>query len=229
MQLSGMDKVDYSALIALARQAQQTTDLLEQTKLLRQFMDQSSPFLQKHPMQMLLWQLRAASAISLNDPMAGYEAGEKLLAADSDDPNLQQLLGQLKNKHWLDKTEAKKQAKFGWLLGTWSLSCAEADQNGNVQQRCDPGAIEFSKLASSESVADGYRISGDGVKKANSAFRVTVLASGEIHCEEPKGYNSSERVPVLSCNTADNNRSLTIYSAAYKPKGYIWTWSMHKN
>jgi hypothetical protein len=47
-ELSGMDKVDYNALIVLARQAQQTTDSSEQKKLLNQFMDQSSLFLQKH-------------------------------------------------------------------------------------------------------------------------------------------------------------------------------------
>ena len=114
-QLNGMDKVDYNALIALARQAQQTTDLDEQKKMLQQFMDQSAPFLQKHPDQMLLWQLRAASAISLNEPMLGYEAGQKLLgagAADSNDPALQQLLGQLKNKGWLDKQIAEKQAEI---------------------------------------------------------------------------------------------------------------------
>jgi len=35
--------------------------------------------LQKHPDQILLWQLRAASAITLNEPMAGYQAGEKLI------------------------------------------------------------------------------------------------------------------------------------------------------
>ena len=231
-QFTGMDKVDYSALIVLALQAKQTTDLSQQLTLLQQFMDQSSGFLQKHPDQMLLWQLRADTAISLNDPRDGYEAGQQLMTAgagDSNDPNLQELLGRLKNKGWLDKAKAEKQAKFGWLLGTWSLSCAEADENENVQQRCDPGGIEFSKLASSDSVADGYRISGDGVKKVSSAFRVTVLASGEIRSEEPKGYNSSEWVPVLSCTTTDHNRSLIIRSAAYKPKGYVWTWSMHKD
>lgn len=110
-QLTGMDKVDYNALIALAREAQQTPDLDEQGKLLKQFMDQSSTFLPKHPDQELLWQLRAASAMSLNDPLAGYEAGQKLLAAgaaDSSDPALQKLLGQLKNKGWFEKQEAEK-------------------------------------------------------------------------------------------------------------------------
>jgi hypothetical protein len=113
-QLTGMDKVDLNALLLLARQAQQTTDLDEQRKLLKQFMDQSSAFLDKHPEQTMLWQLRAASAISLNDPMAGYEAGQKLLAAgaaDSTDPAVQQLLVQLRNKGWLDKQEATAQTR----------------------------------------------------------------------------------------------------------------------
>src|SRR3984957_2988724 len=39
-QLTGMDKVDYDALIELGRQAQTTTDLTEQTKQLWQFMEQ---------------------------------------------------------------------------------------------------------------------------------------------------------------------------------------------
>jgi hypothetical protein len=107
----GMDKIDYNSLIELAREAQQATDLTEQTKLLKQFMDQSNSFLEKHPDQILLWQLRAASAISLNQPMAGYRAGEKLIAAgaaNSNDANLQRLLGQLRNKGWLDRQRAEK-------------------------------------------------------------------------------------------------------------------------
>lgn len=110
-ELTGMDKVDYNALIELAREAQQATDLTEQSGLLQQFMDQSSSFLEKHPDQILLWQLRAASAISLNQPMAGYRAGEKLIgagAANSNDANLQRLLGQLRNKGWLDRQKAEE-------------------------------------------------------------------------------------------------------------------------
>lgn len=110
-QLTGMDKVDFNALIELARQAQLNTDLEQQKASLQQFMDQSSVFLRKHPDQMLLWQLRAASAISLNEPLEGFEAGQKLLAAgaaDSSDPALQQLLGRIKNKGWLDKEGAEK-------------------------------------------------------------------------------------------------------------------------
>jgi hypothetical protein len=109
-ELTGMDKVDYSALIELVRQAQQTTDLPEQTQLLTQFMQQSSLFLRKHPEQTVLWQFRAVSAISLNAPMAGFEAGQKLLAAgaaDSNDPKLLQLLAKLKLLGWMDRQEAE--------------------------------------------------------------------------------------------------------------------------
>ena len=110
-QLTGMDKVDYDALIELAREAQQTTDLPRQKTLLQQFMDQSSLFLQKHPDEMLIWQLRATTAISLNDPAAGYEAGQRLIAAgaaDGNDSNVRRLLAQLKNKGWLDQQGVQK-------------------------------------------------------------------------------------------------------------------------
>jgi len=116
--LTGMDKVDYNALIELARHAQQDTDLEQQKVSLKQFMDQSVSFLQKHPDQMLLWKLRAASAISLNDPIAGYETGQKLLAAgaaDSNDPSLQKLLAELRNKGWLDKQGAENAQEYVWL------------------------------------------------------------------------------------------------------------------
>ena len=112
--LTGMDKIDCNGLIELARQAQQTIDLAEQTKLMQQFMAQSSPFLEKHPDQILLWELRAQMAMSINDPRAGYEAGERILAAggaESNDLALQRLLGQLKNKGWLNQQEAESQAQ----------------------------------------------------------------------------------------------------------------------
>jgi len=110
-QLTGMDKVEYNSLIELGREAQQTTDSEEQKKLLQQFMEKSSPFLQKYPDEMLLWQLRAAGAITLDDALAGYEAGQKLLAAgggDNDNANLGRLLAQLNLKGWMDKRFLEK-------------------------------------------------------------------------------------------------------------------------
>ena len=111
-QLTGMDKVQYDSLIELGREAQQATDLDEQKKLLVQFMNDSSGFLQKHPDEMLLWQLRAAGALSLDGPLAGYQAGQQLLAAGaatSGDPNVSHLLAQLNLKGWMDKQQAEKQ------------------------------------------------------------------------------------------------------------------------
>ena len=113
-QLTGMEKVDYNALIEQARQAQQTTDPDQQKSLLQRFLADSSLFLQKHPQQMLIWQIRAAAAISLDDMYAGSDAGQKLLAAgaaDSNNPSLEHLISQLKLKGWLDQekmAEAKR-------------------------------------------------------------------------------------------------------------------------
>jgi formylglycine-generating enzyme required for sulfatase activity len=110
-QLTGMDKVEYNTLLELAREAHQTTDLAQQKTLLKQFMDDSRAFLQKDPEQMLVWQLRAATALSLDDITAGFEAGQKLLAAgaaDSNDPKLQQLLAKLNLKGWLDEQTVKE-------------------------------------------------------------------------------------------------------------------------
>lgn len=182
-QLSGMDKVDYNALIVLARQAQQTADLGEQRKLLQQFMNQSAVFLGNHPNQMLLWQLRAQLAISLNEPMDGYEAGQKLLAAgaaDSNDPVLQQLLGQLKNKGWLDQEEAARQDEkakdYLSILGTWGGRLSWADHRGHEVGHSD-FSVEFSKT---DSVIEGYVISANGTKKTDPWLRGTILDSGEV-------------------------------------------------
>ena len=200
--LIGMERVDYNALIVLAHQAQQTTDLPEQTKLLQQFMDQSSPFLQKHPMQMLLWQLRAASAISLNDPMAGYEAGEKLLAAgaaDSNDSNLQGLLAQLKNRGWFDKNgveEEESQMKYDWLLGTWSMSTNQWD--GTLKD-------EFSR---SGSVIESYLFTENGEKWASPWLRGTILDSGEIRWDviwAKEGWK-----PVISWEFGSDKRMMKL-------------------
>jgi len=130
-QLTGMDKVDYDALIVLGRQAQQNTDLDQQKASLRQFMDQSDAFLQKHPEALLLWEIRAQASLSLDEPMAGNEAGQRLLAVgvtDSTDANVRILLAQLKNKGWLDKQGMEDAEQYNWLqslklglaYGIWS-------------------------------------------------------------------------------------------------------------
>jgi hypothetical protein len=179
-QFTGMDKVEYNALIELARQAQQNADLKQQKASLKQFMVESSAFLQKYSDQMLLWQLRAASALSLDNADAGYEAAQKLLAAgagDSNDPNLQQLFSQLKIKGWLDKQKVEEYQKYGGILGTWSLSGSSGDQSNQqfsgyteVFSKSDRGDIEG-------------RFVGGGHKRLEPDLRGTILSSGEIKWE----------------------------------------------
>jgi hypothetical protein len=141
--LTGMDKVDYNALIELARQAQESTDAYEQGRLMGRFMGQSVRFLQKHPEQMLLWRLRAVIAIAANRPMDGYEAGQRLLdagAADSNDPAMQKLLAQLRNKGWLDRRgainaqdEALRQRVGEMYGGTWYGKVAAPDNHSPMK------------------------------------------------------------------------------------------------
>jgi hypothetical protein len=188
-QLAGMDKVDYNALIQRAREAQQTTDLDQQKILLKQFMDDSSQFLQKHPDQMLLWQFRAVSAIILDNMTDGYDAGQKLLAGgavDSNDPNLQQLLAQLKNKGWLDKEKMvkhelfeDKQKKLGWLLGTWNVTWTWKVPDLTLLS-CNRGSEEFSL---SDSNIEGNEITSAGRKNPEPDLRGTILQSEEINWE----------------------------------------------
>ena len=180
VNLAGMDKVDYEALIELAKQAQQTTDLEQQKTLLNQFMSQSVVFLQKHPTAMLLWQLRAASAISLNDPRQGYEAGQKLVAmgaADGNDANVQRLLAQLKNKGWLDKQDVEVQQgqedlkrKFAWLIGTWKVSWRWNITRAYANDHERGGEM----FVFSGSTIEGYEISNAGLRASVPDLRADI-------------------------------------------------------
>lgn len=179
--LTGMDKVEYNSLIELARQAQQTTDLGQQKMLLEKFMSESRPFVDQHPDQILIWQLRAASALSLNEPIEGYEAGQELLsagAANSNDPNLQHLMAQLNLQGWLDhkKAEIREQEKgFAWLVGTWTSTWDWwwGEVHGRDQEQ----------FVVTDAGIDGYLIGGDGVRNPEPDFRGKMLDSGEIQWE----------------------------------------------
>ena len=225
-QLTGMDKVDYNALIQLARQAQQNADPAEQRKLLQQFMGQSNAFLQKHPDQILLWQLRAASAISLNDPMAGYKAGQKLIAAgaaDSNDPNLEQLLAQLKNQGWLDKQEAEKAAKqaqyeqYDWILGEVQFGGSVTDMQGGVREASSGGArISFVKSGSMF----------EGLWAGKPFLEFAVLDSGAISCKL-KG-EESDRNSLRSCEIDSVKRTLKLVETGTDKYHYTWTTFLSK-
>jgi len=228
-QLTGMERVDYDALIELARQAQQNTDLEQQKASLEQFMDESGLFLQKHPDQMLLWQLRAASAISLNSPTAGYEAGQKLLAmgaADSNDLNLRRLLAQLKNKGYLD-SDAERQARYDWIVGTWTVVFSydglEAISRSAPSIR---STVTFSKSAAvleGHTLLDGVLTSGDpGLLDplSNSAYRGTILDSKEIRWEwtQNRPNDASGWMPAISFVSSEDKKTMTIVFSSSKFK-----------
>jgi hypothetical protein len=219
-QLTGMDRVDYDALIELARQAQQNTDLIEQKAMLKRFTNQSKPFLQKHPDEMLLWQLRAASAMSLDDPTVGYEAGKRLLAADSNDPNLRHLLAQLKNKGWLDKQIVDQieedSQKYGGILGTWSITWAlEAGGYTDLLPH-DGGKTVFSKTASGGIEAYYTDAVGTSDPRFGKLFlRGTMLKPGEIGWEVnlppiPPQCCPSGWQPAISYEIRSDKRTMKI-------------------
>ena len=182
-QFTGMDKLEYNSLIELGREAQQTTDLEQQKTSLKQFMSKSSAFLLKHPEQMLLWQIRAAAALSLDDADAGYEAGQKLLAAgaaDSGDSNQMQILSKLNNKGWLDKEKLEYAKKYAWIVGTWRMSSSDYD-TGQIQPS-DEKEI-FSKTDSGD--IEGCYVSTRGYRVTNQKpdMRGRIVATGEIEWE----------------------------------------------
>ncbi len=148
--LIGMEKVEYNSLIELARQAQQTTDLDQQNLLLQQFVDKSRPFLQRHPENILLWQVLAASALSLGDPLSGYEAGIHLLSvsgADGGDVQSQQLLSKLNLKGWLNKdrvivTSHNFKIRFSeWYQAVLSSRARAELMEGQSEQEPTPPTI----------------------------------------------------------------------------------------
>jgi hypothetical protein len=228
-QLTGMDKVDYNALIVLARRAQQTTDLAEQTKLLSQFMDQSRSFLERRPEQILLWQLRAQIAASEDDVWAGYEAGQRLLAAgaaDSNDSALQNLMGELKNKGWFEReaaVAAEKQEEltknYGWMRGNWSESFsipytyrAPDGFMSSMKTHTNPGEhvykeeFDFSK---SLPVIEAYILDDSGKTKWVPT-KFTLDGSGALRCEL---YIDQEHAykQATSCQIDENRKTITLF------------------
>ncbi|MEI6105877.1 MAG: SUMF1/EgtB/PvdO family nonheme iron enzyme [Opitutae bacterium] len=104
-RLTVPEQASYQALLALARQAKQATTIAEQKTLLRQFMNESRALADRYMDLALLWEMRAAAAMVLDDIKAGAEAGKQLMLlgeSAGNDANLPGLLALLKNKGWLD-------------------------------------------------------------------------------------------------------------------------------
>jgi hypothetical protein len=216
--LAGMDQVDYDALLELARHAQQNTDLEQQKASLKQFMDQSATFLQKHPDEMLLWQLRAASAISLDASRAGYEAGQRLLAIDGSDQNVRLLLAQLKNKGWLDKQQAEN-ARYDWILGTMLTHYSHFDKHEHLLASGESALLELTR---SDAIIEARGFYSDGTRPTESTLRAIILDSGGIRCE-------LKDHPVLSCEIDSVQRTMkVVFPTDKRNKGNTTVWELRK-
>jgi hypothetical protein len=230
VKFTGMDKVEYNSLIELARQAQQITDLEQQKASLKQFMDRSSAFLHKYPDQMLLWQLRAASALSLDDLMAGYEAGQKLLAAgaaDSNDPNLQQLLSRLNLKGWLDKQKVEDERKQQADIAEAVRLKAEHDKYTFLVQHYRVFGSGYGHLTINENdlVYDGsdgnIRFSKSELRKVE--FNALVSGSFKFILNNGKAFDF---IPVTENMVANKSTGASMPLAAALWKAVVERWRL---
>ena len=186
---------------------------------------QSAPFLQKHPDQMLLWQFRVVSAISLDEPMKGYKAGQRLIAAgaaDSTDPALQQLLGQLKNKGWLDKADATIRAKIDFPFRTWDLSSDCTNPQGELIAH---GKRSIVTVPKSGSLIEINEVSGDIVEGLFPYLRATVDDTGGLRWE---GYTYYGWTPARSyeIDIQDNTITIIVPRTGTDPKDCQQTWKL---
>ena len=179
-RLTGMDKVDYNALIVLAEEAQQTTDLDEQRKLLKQFMDQETHSCRStRPGVTMATSCRVCDQSERTARRLRSRSEAARCRGKSSDPPLQKLLGQLKNKGWFEEQEAEKQAEtkmeYLSILGTWNGHLSRADHKGHEIAHFD-WTIEFLKV---NSEIDGYITTRNGKRDEKPTFKGTILDSGK--------------------------------------------------
>jgi hypothetical protein len=151
-------------------------------------------------------------------------------AADSNDPALQELLAQLKNKGWLDKQSAERSTKLApipqadrdscplkmghdWLLGNWTARYSAVDQFGG-------GVISLNGrmvFVQNGNLIEGYFPSKD-IRKDGDPSLTFVIVDSDVY---GRG---------LSCEISDNNTTLrVVFIVPNGSKGLqTSTWSLRK-
>lgn len=148
--LSEDDRLEFDTLLDIAREAQASSTPEEQTKLLSEFLVKSKAFVAAHPEQTRIWLLRAVSALALDRPQDGWEAGQHLISAgmkNTDDPQTRQILAKLNRKGWLitdrkgiEEAQAaldrKSQSDLlaGLWKGTWTRNSPGSNTRLIIQQ-----------------------------------------------------------------------------------------------
>ncbi len=105
-KLNPQARLELETLLGMSAEAKSATDLQQKRKILIDFMDRSSPFLETHPEVRELWMHRGVAALALNRPHAGWEAGQKLLALGALESSNEQergVLAKLNRQNWLGK------------------------------------------------------------------------------------------------------------------------------
>src|SRR5581483_5266992 len=135
--LSRADLRQYDILFVILDEASEAKSELDRAKRLKEFLDQSGPFLNEHPNLLALWAMRASAALELGARHVTWQAGQNLIAlgaADSKSPTIRKLLARLDRKGWLTATEPVGYDSGrvvywydnGWYIG----NTAEGTKNG---------------------------------------------------------------------------------------------------
>jgi len=104
--ITAAEMAKYDHCVTLAAQASKSTVPDERGVLYVNFLNESGAFLKDHPDATHLWVMRGATALALNKPDVGWEAGHNLLAMpakEREEPHIQKLLTILGSKGWLGK------------------------------------------------------------------------------------------------------------------------------
>jgi formylglycine-generating enzyme required for sulfatase activity len=96
------------ALLLIPQEADAATSPDDRQALLNEFMEKSAAFAQAHPEQTVLWVLRAAAAIELDDKQSGRAAARRLLTVTNPDEKTRKVLAMLERKDWLEGVEPWK-------------------------------------------------------------------------------------------------------------------------
>jgi TPR repeat protein len=128
---SGDAPRNYEAIMLIVEHADKAKDPNERTRMLRQFMRESAEFLESASAHTNVWVIRAASALELDYPGAGWLAGKRLkeLGLENSDQAInRKLFAALEQKGWL----GNKRPARDWRKWT-NEQMLEAARNGDEE------------------------------------------------------------------------------------------------
>jgi formylglycine-generating enzyme required for sulfatase activity len=147
---TGLDRVKWAGIEELMKDATNTQDVAERTRILTSVLEKSAPLRGTYPRMMRLWFFRAVAAQQLRDFAAGAEAGRKLIAlgaTESGDATMLTLLGRMENEGYLAVAPELDPSRPGNLPRELTVTLA-----GNVPLEMiwiEPGSFTMGALGGS--------------------------------------------------------------------------------